>query len=432
MRPCRYTDDFKPEPYWWDQLAPLELAASGPPGSVDVLIIGSGYSGLNAAIETARGGRHTVVVEADRVGWGCSTRNGGQISTSLKPGLAALARRYGRPRAIALVQEGVQSLRWIKQFVAQQRLDCDFAEVGRFHAAHNSAAFEKLVRQAEQSRAECDSGAYVVARSEQARELGTDAYYGGVVYPQHACLHPGHYHRGLLRLAIEAGARIVPHCPVVALQPGSSGYLAVTPKGSIRANKVVLATNGYTGAIAPWQRKRVVPIGSYVIATEPIDAELMERIMPTGRIISDSRKVVYYYRPSPDRRRIIFGGRVSHREISPLVSAGHLHRELVRLFPQLAQVRVSHSWMGLVAYTFDTLMHIGHRRGLHYALGYCGSGVGMASYLGMRMGQQVLGLPQGGTAFDGLPFPTRPFYTGQPWFLPPAMLYYRCRDRLNF
>jgi glycine/D-amino acid oxidase-like deaminating enzyme len=138
--------------------------------------------------------------------------------------------------------------------------------------------------------------------------------------------------------------------------------------------------------------------------------------------------VVYYYRPSPDRTRILFGGRVSWNETDARFSALKLKAEVARLFPELAEVRVSHSWMGFVAYTFDTLMHIGRHEGVHYAMGYCGSGVGMASYLGMKLGLKVLGKPEGKTAFDDLSFPSRPYYFGYPWFLAPAIVYYRWKD----
>ena len=154
--------------------------------------------------------------------------------------------------------------------------------------------------------------------------------------------------------------------------------------------------------------------------------------MPKNRIVSDTRKVVFYYRASPDRRRILFGGRVSIAETDPAISGPMLHRDLVAIFPELAGTRISHSWCGFVAYTFDELMHVGRHEGVHYAMGYCGSGVGMASYLGMRVGQQVLGSAEGRTAFDGLPFATRPFYTGRPWFLAPSIRYYRWRDRQSF
>jgi glycine/D-amino acid oxidase-like deaminating enzyme len=173
----------------------------------------------------------------------------------------------------------------------------------------------------------------------------------------------------------------------------------------------------------------VIPIGSYIIATEPLPDDLMQRLMPRNRIVSDTRRVVYYYRASPDRRRILFGGRVSVDETDPAVSGPLLHADLVALFPELRNVRISHSWCGFVAYTFDELMHIGCHEGVHYAMGYCGSGVGMAGYLGMRLGQQVLGQAEGRTAFDDLAFQTRPLYTGKPWFLAPSIRYYRWRDR---
>ncbi len=203
------------------------------------------------------------------------------------------------------------------------------------------------------------------------------------------------------------------------------------PAAAIGAKDVIIATNGYTGAVSPWQRRRVIPIGSYMIATEPLPADLMDRLMPKDSIVSDTRKVVYYYRPSPDRTRIVFGGRVSAAETDPMKSGPLLMRDLRAIFPDLADVRISHSWMGFVAYTFNTLAHTGVHDGIHYALGYCGSGVSMASYFGMRTGQRVLGLAEGRTGVDGISFPTRPLYTGNPWFLSASVAWYRYLDGLN-
>src|SRR5690606_16427862 len=196
-----------------------------------------------------------------------------------------------------------------------------------------------------------------------------------VIYPRHASLDPGRYHQGLLDRVREAGATIASHCPVTGIEPEGNGFRLQTPQGHVVARDVVVATNGYTGTITPWQRRRVIPIGSYVIATEEIDPQLMDRLFPSNRNVSDTRKVVYYYRVSPDRRRVIFGGRVSHAETDARVSGPLLRQELARLFPELAEVRISHSWMGFVAYTFDELAHTGTQDGMHYAMGYCGSGV---------------------------------------------------------
>ena len=429
MVPNLFTPDHKLSPYWWDHVPRPALPGVSLPARTDVLVVGSGYTGLHAALQTARGGRETLVLDAEDAGWGCSTRNGGQISTSIKPGYALLAKRYGDERARAILMEGRQSLDWIARFVADESIDCDFARVGRFHAAHNAVQFDKLAHAVEHQIPGLEVEADVVPRAEQHRELGTDAYWGGVVYRRHASVDPARYHQGLLERVQAAGAAVLARCPVTGIEKDGGGFRVATARGVVQARDVVIATNGYTGTLTPWLRRRVIPIGSYIIATEPLSEAQMARLMPKNRIVSDTRKVVFYYRASPDRRRILFGGRVSTDETDPRVSGPLLHADLAKLFPELQGTRISHSWCGFVAYTFDELMHLGRHDGLHYAMGYCGSGVGMGSYLGMRLGQQVLGLPEGRTAFDGLAFQTRPLYTGNPWFLAPSIRYYRWRDR---
>ncbi len=432
MNDALFTPDRKLAPYWWDRVPRPVLDAAPPPATADVVVIGSGYTGLHAALQTARGGRQTVVLDAEDAGWGCSTRNGGQISTSVKPGFAVLARRHGEQRAHDIIQDGQRSLAWIGEFIRAEGIDCDFGVVGRFHAAHNAVQFGNLVRAVAGQRKGLEVETEIVERSAQRAELGTDAYWGGVIYKQHASVDPARYHHGLLACVQRAGATVVPHCPVTAIEKDGDRFRVVTSRGTIAARNVVVATNGYTGPLTPWLQRRVIPIGSYMIATEPLSAELMARLMPKNRIVSDTRKVVFYYRASPDRRRILFGGRVSTAETDPAISGPKLHADMVKLFPELAGTRISHSWCGFVAYTFDELMHVGRHEGVHYAMGYCGSGVGMASYLGMRVGLQVLGNAAGRTAFDGLPFATRPFYSGRPWFLAPSIRYYRWRDRQSF
>jgi len=424
-----FADNFKLEPYWWDEVPRPVIDPPPLPAAVDVAIVGSGYTGLHAALQTARGGRHTVVFDAEDAGWGCSTRNGGQISTSIKPGFDVLARRHGPKRAFDILKEGHHSLAWIGEFVAAERIDCDLRAVGRFHAAHNAAQFEALARRVENQPKGLEVDAHVVPRAEQRSELGSDAYWGGVVYARHCSVDPARYHRGLLERVLGAGAQVMPRCRVARIEKDGDGFRVVSARGTTRARDVVVATNGYTGALTPWLQRRVIPIGSYMIATEPLPPDLMTRLMPKNRIVSDTRKVVYYYRASPDRRRILFGGRVSCNETDPRVSAPLLHRDMVQIFPELAGTRVTHSWFGFVAYTFDELMHVGRHDGIHHAMGYCGAGVGTASYFGMRIGQQVLGQDAGRTALDGLAFETRPFYTGKPWFLAPSIRYYRWRDR---
>ncbi|PVA09102.1 FAD-dependent oxidoreductase [Pelagivirga sediminicola] len=423
-----WAEGWRDSSYWLDGLAAPKLAQQVLPRQVDVAIVGSGYTGLNAAIETARAGRSTLVLEAETPGWGCSTRNGGQISTSIKPSLDKLTARHGPERGAAIRAEGKAALAYIEERIAAEGIACDFRRAGRFHAAHTPAAYETLARDAELLSRREGIEAHMIPRAEQRRELGTDVYHGGTLFPAHASVNPARYHHGLLRTASDAGAQVLGQTPVTGITRTPGGFEIRTPRGTVRARDVAIATNGYTTGLTPWQQRRVIPIGSYVIATEPLPRETMDRLFPTDRIASDTCKVIYYYRASPDRTRVLFGGRVSAAETDPRISGPRLHADMCRIFPELAGTRISHSWMGTVAYTFDELAHTGTHEGMHYAMGYCGSGVSMATYLGMRMGQKILGLAEGRTAFDDLPFPTRPFYTGRPWFLPAAVAWYRWND----
>lgn len=418
--------------YWLEGLDLLSDFHQLPVCKVDVAIVGSGYTGLNAALQTARGGRSTVVLEAGDPGFGCSTKNGGQVSTSIKPSLEKLSAKFGFEKGLAIRKEGESALNWLEEFVTSEKIDCSFVRAGRYHAAHTAKHYEMIARDAEKISQTEAVEAYAVPKSEQLRELGSDVYHGGVIFPRHASLDPGKYHRGLLASSVKAGADIVGNCCVQNIEKVGDEFTLKTEKGIVKARDVIVATNGYTTNLTPWLHRRVIPIGSYIIATEKLETELVKTLFPTNRIASDTCKVVYYYRTSPDRKRILFGGRVSASETDPMVSGPKLLTDLCRIFPQLAGTKISHSWTGTVAYTFDELAHTGQHNGIYYSMGYCGSGVSMASYLGMRLGQKVLGLVEGKTAFDDLPFPTRPLYSGKPWFLPAVVSWYRFRDRVQY
>jgi glycine/D-amino acid oxidase-like deaminating enzyme len=201
--------------------------------------------------------------------------------------------------------------------------------------------------------------------------------------------------------------------------------------GKIQARKVLIATNGYSGPLSPWHRRRVIPIGSYQIATQALGVDVVRKLIPQGRNVVDSRRVVVYFRPSPDGERIIFGGRAALAEKDPLACVPRLKAMLTRIFPQLESARIDHAWVGWVAYTFDTLPHLGRHEDVHYCMGYCGQGVPLAPYFGQRMGQQMMNLKEGRTALDDLPFPTRPYYFGIPWFLAPSVFAYRTMDAMG-
>ncbi|WP_254446828.1 FAD-binding oxidoreductase [Ruegeria sp. HKCCD8929] len=421
-------DNVRHMAFWQDQLGPDTVAPPQLPERTDVLVVGSGYTGLSAAIQTARGGRSTLVLDAEDLGFGCSTRNGGQISTSVKPSLSKLTKMFGAQTARAIRAEGASALEWLADFMESEALDCDFKRSGRYHAAHTPQHYEMLVRDAEKMRRDEGIDCFAVPRDEQRSELGSDIYFGGVVFPKHSAVDPAKMHREFLRKAREAGAQAIGNCAVLDIEKRPDGFVVTTAQGKVRAKDVIVATNGYSTNLVPWLRRRIIPIGSYIIVTEELPQDTIDTLFPTDRIASDTCKVLYYYRATPDRKRVLFGGRVSAVETDTTASAPLLYEKMCKTFPELRGCKVSHSWSGTVAYSFDELAHTGVHDGIHYAQGYCGSGVSMASYLGMRVGQKVLGLAEGQTAFDSLQYPTRPFYAGKPWFLPAAVAYYRWVD----
>jgi len=424
-----FASNYQDSPYWWDRTPRPVLEALELPKQVDVAIIGSGYTGLHAALQTAHNGRETLVLDAQAAGWGGSSRNGGQVSPSIKPNFTELSRRFGPEQARAILQEGVNASEWVGRFVREEGIDCDFAQVGRFYGAHTPRQYQRLKQHLEQRPEDFEAGVRLVTPAEQPEEISSEFYHGGLVYPHHASLDPARYHQGLLDHALASGVQVKDRCAVRKIERQGDGFLLHTDSGTVHAKDVAVGTSGYTGAATPWQQRRVIPIGSYIIATEELEERLVDQLIPKNRVITDTRKLVVYYRASPDRKRILFGGRVSLNETDPNKSVAALHSQLARIFPQLAATKVTHSWMGFVGYTFDHMPHTGVRDGVHYSMGYCGAGVSLSSYFGAKLGQKLAGLPEGQTALDDLPFPTRPLYSGNPWFLAPSILFHQLRDR---
>lgn len=418
------------ESYWLSDATPPADTAESLPARVDVLIVGAGYTGLSAARETARAGLSTLVLDAGAIGGGCSGRNGGQVAYSIKPALADLTRRHGAGLASRIRMEGENALVNLRALAAERGLDFDWRVNGGFHAAHTQRHYRALAREAEAAAA---TGAPVrlVGRSDLEEELYTDRYYGGCVYAEDASVHPLRLVRVLHERAAQEGAAVMGQCAVQSLNRTGEGFHVRTARGTVVARRVLLATNGYTGPLSPWHRRRVIPIGSYQIATEDLGEARVRRLIPHARNVSDTRRVIIYLRPSPDGRRILFGGRAALGERDPTRCVTRLLGMLRGVFPSLTDVAATHAWVGIIAYTFDTLPHLGQRDGLYFSLGYCGQGVPLATYFGMRIGQQIAGRREGATALDGIAFPTRPLYAGNPWFLAPSILAYRALDSLG-
>lgn len=422
------TPGFKAEPFWWEA-APLSMPVSPPlPKQVDVAVIGAGYSGLSAALTLARAGRSVLVLEAGVPGEGASSRNGGMCGDMLKPSLAELSRKYGEPLAIALLKEAREALDFLADFIAREGIECHFSRMGRFTGALKPGQYDAMARGSEILRKVTGFPFDMVERRHVRDELGSDLYVGGRVTHHHGGLHPALYHKGLRERAALAGAIIAGRTPMTGLRRERAGFTVTTARGEIEARDVIVTTNGYTSPVTGWLNRRVIPVTSYIIATEELSDNLMRQLMPKGRMVTDTNRLLVYYRPSHDGKRILFGGRAHYRPADPATAGAILRRYMIQLFPELSDVKLSHSWFGFIAYTFDRMPHIGTRDGVHYAMGYCGSGVVMSTWLGRKAALRVLGSADGKTAFAEIAHPTMPLYTGTPWFLPLVKAYYYAND----
>ncbi len=402
------------------------------PAEVDAAIVGAGYTGLAAARELAAAGRSTLVLDAGEFGAGCSGRNGGQVAYSVKPSLVELTHRHGAATALGIGREALAAIAYLRDLARDHSLDFDWRPCGGFFAAHTPRHFRALCREAgEQPPPGLGQRISVVRPDQQHTEIDTAFYHGGLVYHDDASVNPARLLLAMLARARAAGAVVHHQCAVNSMQRIPEGFELLTARGRILARQVLLATNGYAGPLSPWHQRRIIPIGSYQIATEDLGEERVRALLPQGRNVGDTRRVVVYFRPSPDGRRILFGGRAALSEHDALKVVPRMRQMLAQIFPSLAQVRITHAWVGMVAFTFDRLMHVGGQDGLFHCMGYCGQGVPMAPYFGMRIGQQMLGRPEGRTPFDGLEFPARAWYRGTPWFLAPSVSWYRTLDVLG-
>lgn len=420
----------KNDVFWW-MAGPLRVLEQVPvPPATDVVIVGAGYTGLSAAIRLARAGRSVQVFDRQLPGEGASTRNGGITSGNLRPSLSELSRRFGQQHASALVAESRAAREDLYRFIAEEKIACDFALTGRFVGASAPADYEKLAREAETLNRTLGIESYAVPRGDQRSVLGTDYYFGGAVRMDIGGLHPAKLHRGMLDLATAAGATVHAQTAVLGIRSDGGGFEVKTERGIVRSCDVIVGVNGYADASDRWLRRRLVPVRSRIIATEALSPNLMGELMPRRMMCGETRKLHYYYRPSPDGDRILFGGRDGTIAGDPDWPTESLRRALVDIFPVLEQTKISHSWFGNIAMNSDMVPRIFSKSGVRYAAGYCGSGVVWARWAGDKAARQILGQASADSALDFRPPPAVPLFNGKPWFMPAVFGWLSMQDKL--
>jgi len=422
--------------YWLTTTEFPVLDGSLPlPEIVDVAVIGAGFTGLSAARTLAQRGARVAVLEAETIGWGASSRNGGMILTGMKLGVNQLISMYGRELTHRMYAASLASMECVEQIVREENIACDFSRCGHLEVACKQKHFDDYARQAEVIAREFGHTLRVIQKSELGSEIGSTIYYGGMVDEVSAGANPACYVAGLGRAAMNAGAGIFEHARVQTItrnsRQGEAGWKIATARGPLWAHEVFVATSGYTGPATPALQKKLIPIGSFIITTEVLPEALARELSPRNRMIYDSKNFLYYYRLTPDRR-MLFGGRAAFFPESDQTvrrSAEILRRGMIEVYPQLSDAKLDYVWGGTLDFAFDIMPHAGQLDGMYYAVGYAGHGVAMATFQGQKIAELMAGdKPE--NPFVGIPFPGAPLglYNGKPWFLPFAGAWYKFLD----
>jgi glycine/D-amino acid oxidase-like deaminating enzyme len=423
-------------PYWWDIDEPLRQIHNDPmPSASDVVIVGGGYTGMAAALVFARAGKSVTIIEKSTPGYGASTRNGGINSASIRPSHGELEQQWGRDFADELYKEASTARIDLADFCETEGIDAMFKLTGWFKGAMSGKHYDYLSREADLLQSRLGIPCRMVSQADQHNEIVSDRFYGGMVEDDIGGFHASKFFAGFLRIITEAGVKVFEKTAVEDIQDHpTAGKMVITDKGSIHADIVVVATNGYTGGaehkFSRFLRQRTIPIRSSIIVTEDLGVERVKALMPTMRMYGNTAKLTTYFRPTPDGRRILLGARGAEKEPS-IKTVNFLRNRLISILPQLADVHIDYCWTGNVAFNRQLIPRIFTHDGIHYSAAYAGSGTVWARWCGKKLAEQVLGQTNAPSVLTGSAPASLPFYNGQPWFLPMVYTWYGLQDHIN-
>ncbi len=395
----------------------------------DVCVIGAGYTGLSAALELAQAGYKVVVLEAETIGWGASGRNGGQICTGFSSGQGKLISQLGKADAKRAFDIAEEAKRLIVDRIAKHKIDCDL-QWGYMHCIPKPHQFADLHAWAEEYEELGYGGNTLLSKAELEAKLGTTIYHGALREQHAGHFHPLNYCLGLAAAALKAGAIIHEHSAVVEVDTGSKPW-ARTDKGKVTAKFMIIGGNAYLGKVVKPLYGRVMPVASYILATEPLGEERARSLIRDNEAVANTNFIVDYYRRSKDTR-MLFGGRASYSGITPPALGEYMRPRMTAVFPQLKEVKIDYAWGGNIAITSNRIPDCGRLSpNVYYAHGYSGQGVVLANMYGKLMAECVMGTAE---RFDllarvkHLPFPGGALRTP---LLVAAMMYYRIKDALS-
>ncbi|KVU46185.1 FAD-dependent oxidoreductase [Burkholderia ubonensis] len=420
--------------YWLDTRPAFRAGCEGPvEGCADVAVIGGGFTGLSAALALAQRGVSVVVLEAAQIAGEASGRNGGQCNTGVAQDYASLVARIGAEPARQFYRAYENAVRSVEAIVAEHAIDCDFRHAGKLKLAAKPKHFEGLAKTFDVLRREVDPDIELIEPSRIRDEIASDGFYGGLLQRNGVQMHMGKFGVGLAQAAVRAGARIYEQAAVTRLERIDGERHAITcTRGTLVADRVLVATGASQHGPFAWFRRRIAPVGSFIVVTEPLPDAQLNRLFPHRRAYVTSRQIGNYFRVTPDNR-LLFGGRARFAMSSPRSDAksGEILRAgMAGYFPELADVRLDYCWGGLVDITADRLPRAGQHDGLYYSMGYSGHGVQMSVHMGRVMADVLYGAAAS-NPWRELDWPAMPGHFGHAWFLPFVGAYYRMQDFLH-
>ena len=414
------------EPYWWETDEKIVLEKCALPETVDVLVVGAGYTGLTAGIVANDLGAKTLVVDSEEAGKGASTRNGGMFGAHPRISWGQLSSKFGKETADQIFKEASESLTFVRNLMSSEQISCDLIESGRLQLAWSQSDHEKQKKLVSVIKEKSNINVRIISRKDLAQEIKTERYHGGILFEDHCGINPLKFHNGLANALKKRKVPIVENMPVLLIERKRDSFKVHCGNQIIFAKNVIMATNGYTKHDFNWFKKRVFPVPSFLIATEDLPSELIRELAPRGRMMVETRLKYSYFRSSPNGKKIIFGGRAAMKPIPLMLAAQRLKAVMDDIWPELKSSRLSNVWTGYTGFSFNQIPHVGNHQGIHYAMGYSGSGTVLAAYLGAKVAYQALGDPRGETAYSYTNFKTKPFHIFEtPYFLSIADFWYR-------
>jgi glycine/D-amino acid oxidase-like deaminating enzyme len=420
-------------PFWVDDHPRASGFGNSPlPAEIDYLVVGSGLTGLSAGMRLVESGKSVAVVDSGEIAGGASSINGGMVSPDVKAGMRAVEQGHGRQLADEVWRASVRSIEIVLELCDKYGIDAQVNQSGIAALGLDQRDARRFAETVSWYR-DRFGVEWEVLGSDRVQEIaGSDSFTSALFEPEGYGIHPARFSFGLAQALLDGGGLLVAGCPVDAIERAGPGFEATTSKGTVKAGGVIVATNGYTThRPLPELRNRIVSVGSYIIVTDPLEGDLAASVFPANAMTYTKRRLLHYMRRTPDDR-VLIGGRRNLKTDLPLEESGaDLRSSLVRYFPQLADVPISHVWGGKLGVPFDLIPHIGNIEGVWYAMGYAGHGVGLSTLLGHDLAGMLVGEEQT-SPFARIPHDGRFYYRGKPWFLNPASVLYRTLDRVGF